>query len=85
MLLNNKGKFSNQSIASHNHVNEEPNRFRRSSRSNDDELQQNYPYVIDKKIYLELMVVVDKKMREYYGDNLENHIQTLLFLVCNKL
>ena len=36
---------------------------------------------MDKKIYLELLVVVDKKMKDYYGENLENHILTLMFLV----
>ena len=40
-----------------------------------------YSYVIDQKIYLELMVVVDQSMEEYYGANLKNHILTLLFLV----
>jgi hypothetical protein len=42
--------------------------------------QFEYPYVLDRKIYLELMVVVDEKMEEYYGDNLENHVLTLMFL-----
>jgi hypothetical protein len=37
--------------------------------------------VLDKKVYIELMVVVDKKMKDYYGQNLENHILTLIFLV----
>ncbi len=42
--------------------------------------QLEYPYVLDRKIYLELMVVVDDRMEEYYGDNLENHVLTLMFL-----
>ncbi len=49
-------------------------RFRRHAN------QFEYPYVLDRKIYLELMVVVDDKMEEYYGDNLENHVLTLMFL-----
>jgi len=57
-------------------------RFRRSSSHI---TQHNYPYVLDKKIYLELLVVVDKKMKDYYGENLENHIQTLMFLVKLKI
>ena len=39
-------------------------------------------HVIDRPIYLELFVVVDAKMHEHYGDNLANHVRTLLFLVC---
>lgn len=50
-------------------------RIRRSS------VEHHFPHVLDKNIYLELLVVVDKKMKDYYGNNLENHISTLLFLV----
>ena len=47
-------------------------------------VKYNYPYVIDRKIYLELLVVVDKKMEEFYGNGLENHVLTLLFLVSDE-
>ena len=41
----------------------------------------DYSYIIDRRVYLELLVVVDAKMYEFYGDNLENHVLTLMFLV----
>ena len=45
------------------------------------EVKHNYPYIIERNVYLELLVVVDKKMEDYYGENLENHVLTLLFMV----
>jgi len=44
-------------------------------------VQFDYPYLVDKKVYLELLVVVDIKMEEFYGEFLENHVLTLLFQV----
>jgi hypothetical protein len=56
-------------------------RMRRSKSENFSSIPVQHSYVIDKKVYLELMVVIDKSMEEYYSTNLENHIMTLLFLV----
>jgi hypothetical protein len=55
--------------------------MRRSNSENFSSIPIQHSYVIDKKVYLELMVVIDKSMEEYYSTNLENHIMTLLFLV----
>jgi hypothetical protein len=41
----------------------------------------HYPYVIDRNIYVELLLVVDQKMKQFYGDELENHVLTIMFLV----
>ena len=38
-------------------------------------------YIDDRRVYLELMVVVDKEMEDYYGANLENHVLTIMFMV----
>jgi hypothetical protein len=43
--------------------------------------QANFPYVIHSNVYVELILVVDMKMYEYYGENLENHVLTTMFLV----
>ena len=55
-----------------------PSEERRRSRRS---VKYNFPYIIDRKIYLELLVVVDIEMEKFYGEGLENHVLTLLFLV----
>ncbi|RNA19970.1 A disintegrin and metallo ase with thrombospondin motifs 20, partial [Brachionus plicatilis] len=36
--------------------------------------------VVDRRVFLELLVVVDRQMYDFYGENLNNHIITLLFM-----
>lgn len=72
-VLKKQNPNAEYSIQNSNHTNSK--RFRRNS--------NYYPYIVDRRIYLELLVVVDEKMFEYYGEHLENHILTLMFMVQN--
>ena len=59
-------------------------RSERSKRSSSPDSEAPWPeqsYIVDRRVYLELMVVVDKEMEEYYGANLENHVLTIMFMV----
>ena len=61
--------------------NSESNEFKTRLNRNRRHSPNRNPQVIERKVYLELMVLVDEKMEEYYGEYLENHVLTLLFMV----
>lgn len=72
---------SKEATSKKNNKNEDKHGKAKRHVGQNERVQYDFPYLVDKKVYLELLVVVDIKMEEFYGEFLENHVLTLLFLV----